>query len=65
MNRPAKTRRVSHGERIDLRDEHALRHWTQSLGVRPQELRDAVSKVGPLVSDVRKALSPMQGRRMG
>ncbi len=33
-------------KRIDIHDRNEIRHWTQSLGVTEQQLKDAVARVG-------------------
>jgi Protein of unknown function (DUF3606) len=42
--------------RIDVSDEHELRNWAQSLRVTPEQIRDAVSKVGTSAQKVREHL---------
>jgi hypothetical protein len=42
--------------RIDVSDEHELRNWAQSFRVTPQQIRDAVSKVGTSADRVREHL---------
>jgi len=39
-------------KRIDLRDEAALREWSQKLDATPEQLREAVAAVGDHVDDV-------------
>ena len=43
-------------DRINVNQEHELRDWSQSLGVTPDQLKDAVQKVGPMADDVRRHL---------
>ncbi|WP_119304696.1 DUF3606 domain-containing protein [Dongia deserti] len=42
--------------RIDVSQEYECRYWAERFGVSPGELRDAVSKAGPMVEDVARAL---------
>jgi hypothetical protein len=39
--------------RINVHETHEMRYWTQALGCTPEQLRDAVSKVGTSSSAVR------------
>ena len=39
-------------KRIDLRDEAALREWSQKLDATPEQLREAVAAVGDHADDV-------------
>jgi hypothetical protein len=39
-------------ERIDVRDEGALRDWAHRLDTTPEQLRDAVAEVGDRAADV-------------
>jgi Protein of unknown function (DUF3606) len=41
---------------IDTKDDSATGYWASKLSVSPQELADAVAKVGPSVAAVRRAL---------
>jgi hypothetical protein len=43
-------------QRIDVSQEHELRYWTQQLGVSADKLREIVKRVGPMATDVRRAL---------
>jgi hypothetical protein len=43
-------------KRIDIHDPNEIRHWTQSLGVTEQQLKDAVAKVGTSAEKVRESL---------
>ncbi|MBV0881673.1 DUF3606 domain-containing protein [Noviherbaspirillum sp. L7-7A] len=38
--------------RINIQDESALREWSKKLDATPEELKDAVTAVGDLASDV-------------
>ena len=38
--------------RIDIKDAAALRHWAVKLDTTPEQLKDAVTAVGDLASDV-------------
>lgn len=37
---------------INVNDKYDIAHWTARLGVSEQQLRDAVSKVGTVISDL-------------
>ena len=41
---------------IDTKDDSATTYWASKLSVSPQELADAIAKVGPSVTAVRRAL---------
>ena len=43
-------------ERINVHEEYELRDWSQKFGCSPQELKEAVQKVGPMATHVDKAL---------
>jgi hypothetical protein len=43
--------------RINVNQDYELRDWAKTLGVTPQQLKDAVKAVGPVVKDVRKYLN--------
>lgn len=43
-------------DRINVNEDYELRDWSQKLGVTPEELKEAVSKVGPMAADVQKEL---------
>jgi Protein of unknown function (DUF3606) len=43
-------------DRIDINDEHEVRNWSQSLKVTPDQLREAVKKVGTSANQVRQYL---------
>ena len=52
-----KSRRGSpYNKRIDVNDPNEVRHWSQSLGVTPEELKAAVSRVGTSAEKVRESL---------
>jgi len=42
--------------RINVNEDYELRYWTGKFGVTPGELVTAVKKVGPMATDVKKAL---------
>jgi hypothetical protein len=42
--------------RIDVNDPDEIRHWSKSLGVTPEQLKDAVARVGTAAEKVRDAL---------
>jgi uncharacterized protein DUF3606 len=41
---------------VEVRDPRALRFWAGTLNKRPEEIRSAVAKVGPLLEDVKREL---------
>jgi Protein of unknown function (DUF3606) len=43
-------------DRIDINDEHEVRNCAQSLKVTPEQLEDAVKKVGTSADQVRQYL---------
>lgn len=43
-------------DRINVNEDYELRDWSKKFGVTPEELKDAVKKVGPMAGDVRKEL---------
>jgi hypothetical protein len=43
-------------KRIDVNDPDELRHWSKSLGVTPEQLKDAVARVGTSAEKVRESL---------
>ncbi|MCW1912977.1 DUF3606 domain-containing protein [Luteolibacter sp. GHJ8] len=43
-------------ERINTNEDYEVRNWSKKLGVTPDQLKDAVKKVGPMVDDVRREL---------
>jgi hypothetical protein len=42
--------------RIDIHDPDEVRHWTQSLGITPEQLKEAVARVGTSAQKVRESL---------
>ena len=42
--------------RVNVEEKYELQYWTNKWHVSEQELRDAVAKVGPMVSDVERVL---------
>ena len=38
--------------RVNVHEPHEVRHWTAKYGCTEQELRDAVTSVGPMAADV-------------
>lgn len=42
--------------RINVHEDYELRDWSKRLGVTPDELKKAVSQVGPSADAVRKHL---------
>lgn len=43
-------------ERVNVSEEHERRYWSEKFRVTPDELKQAVEKVGPMVEDVRREL---------
>jgi uncharacterized protein DUF3606 len=48
--------------RIDVSEEYECRYWSSKFGVTPGELKAAVSRVGPMVSDVARELGKSNDR---
>lgn len=44
-------------KRINVNEDYELRDWSKSLGVTPDELKEAVKKVGTSAEKVREHLS--------
>jgi hypothetical protein len=42
--------------RINVNQEHECRYWAERFGVTPDELHEAVARVGPMFKDVARAL---------
>lgn len=42
--------------RVNVHEQYELKYWSEKFAVSPQKLKDAVTKVGPMVKDVQKAL---------
>jgi hypothetical protein len=47
--------------RINVGEKHELKHWSQKFGVSADRLREAVTKVGPMVQDVERELGGSGG----
>jgi hypothetical protein len=43
-------------QRINTNEEYELRDWSKKFGVTPEQLKDAVKKVGPMADDVKREL---------
>lgn len=43
--------------KINVNQSWEIQYWTKKLGVSEQKLKTAVSKVGPLVKDVKRYLN--------
>jgi hypothetical protein len=43
-------------KRIDIHDPDEVRHWSKSLGVTPEQLKEAVARVGTSAEKVRGSL---------
>jgi hypothetical protein len=44
-------------QRINVEQDHELNYWSNELGVSRERLKQAVQQAGPLLKDVRRALS--------
>lgn len=42
--------------RINLNEDYEVRDWAKKFGVTPEQLKDAVKKVGSQAADVKKHL---------
>jgi hypothetical protein len=42
--------------RIDINEDYEVRYWTKELNISPEQLKQAVNQVGPMVENVRKHL---------
>lgn len=42
--------------RINVHEAYELKYWSEKWSISEQQLRDAVSRVGPMVKDVERAL---------
>jgi hypothetical protein len=49
-------------DRIDINDPNEVRNWTKSLGVTPDQLKDAVKAAGTEVSKVKEYLGKTVAR---
>ena len=49
-------RRPEDPKKINVNQSWEIDYWTDKLGVTEQQLRNAVSEVGPLVADVKRYL---------
>lgn len=52
---PKKTGKADR-DRINVNQDYELQDWSKSLGVTPEQLKQAVQAVGPMVADVRRHL---------
>jgi hypothetical protein len=43
-------------DRINVQESHELEYWSSKFGVTPDQLRDAVGKVGVMAMDVARHL---------
>ena len=44
--------------RINIHEDHELRHWCQKFDVSSERLKAAAAKVGPMAADVERRLRP-------
>jgi hypothetical protein len=49
-------------DRINVHEEYEVRYWAKEFGVTPEKLKEAVDRVGVIVTNVRKALLIAIGR---
>jgi DNA-binding protein H-NS len=49
-------RNAPDNKRIDVNDPNEVRHWSKSLGVTPEQLKEAVARVGTSAEKVRESL---------
>jgi len=50
-------------QRIDVHQEHELRYWSEKFGVTPDDLKEAIEAVGPMVEDVEQRVRGRGSRR--
>lgn len=43
-------------DRINVNEDYEVQYWSKELGVTPEQLREAVERVGPTVDAVRRQL---------
>ncbi|NEU10144.1 DUF3606 domain-containing protein [Flavihumibacter sp. R14] len=43
-------------DRINVNQDHELKHWSEKYGVSHEELKQAVKAVGPMAKDVEEYL---------
>jgi hypothetical protein len=51
--------------RVNVHEAHEVRYWTLELGVSPEELKDAVAQIGPMVTDLRQWFSSQRTQAGG
>ena len=49
-----KNRGIPDNKRIDVNDENELRNWAKSFGKTPEQIKDAVAKLGTSADKVRE-----------
>lgn len=42
--------------RVNVHETWELSYWTKELGVSPEQLKESVKRVGPMVADVKRDL---------
>ena len=57
-----RSKTVANRKCINLNEDYELRFWSTKLGVSPNELRRAVSKVGVFADDVARELGILEVR---
>jgi hypothetical protein len=50
-------------QRINMKQQHQVRYWSERLGVTPDELRQAVDAMGPMADDVEQRVRGRGARR--
>jgi len=46
-----------------VHQEHELRYWSEKFGVTPDDLKEAIDAVGPMVEDVEQRVRGRGSRR--
>lgn len=62
---PPSKQQAPRAEKIYITEEFECRFWSRKLHTTPEELMEIVKKVGPYVSDVRKALEKQSSKVKG
>ncbi len=57
-----KIKRAQDRKRINVHEKYEVEYWTKTLGVSPDQLRDAVNTVGTSVEKVREYLKKKEGK---
>lgn len=51
-----KKKKAGDRRRIDVHETYELGYWSRKFGVPPEQLAEAVQKVGPIADDVQREL---------